>query len=227
VKKAWYCCTNINQQFNSPLLFSFLSAFLNSFKFPIFTKTSPPPMKRAALLLCFFCLTAPVLSAQAPWSLAFEFQAYPTGLIPGLRADYTFGQHHSLHARVGYNWVRHRDLGVQDDERGDGFGGTLGYRYYFREGFRGWFLGGRTGVWRNTMAWQDKDDSGTILSKGVSKIIVVQPTAEAGFLFPLGNSPWFVAPSAAFGVEVNVKTEGAQVGEGLIILLGVSVGRRL
>lgn len=159
-------------------------------------------------------------------SLAFEFQAYPTGLIPGLRFDYLFKSRHSLHLRAGYNRVRHGDLGVQDGERGDGFGGTLGYRYYFRKGWSGWFAGPRADIWRNQLDWQDKDDNGAVISSGISKIVVLQPTAEAGYLFLLGKSPWFVAPSLAFGVEINVKTEGAPMGEGTILLLGVCVGRR-
>ena len=182
-------------------------------------------MKRA-WLLSFFFVSALTLFAQSPWSLAFEFQAYPTGLIPGLRTDYHFNQHHSLHARLGYNWIRHGNNGVQDDERGGGFGGTLGYRYYFRENRSGWLLGGRTGLWRNTMDWQDKDEAGNILQQGTSKIIVLQPTAEAGYLFPLGSSSWFFTPSLAFGIEVNIKTEGAQVGEGWIVLFGFSLGKR-
>lgn len=185
----------------------------------------PLIMLRLSLLVLSLVFTLS-LHAQSRWSLAFEFQAYPTGLIPGLRADYHFKNHHSVHARAGYNWVRHRDLGIQDDERGDGFGGSLGYRYFFRENTKGgWFLGGRTDLWFNTLDWQDKDENGNIISTGTSKIVVLQPTALGGFQFLLGNKGWFVSPSAAFGVEINVKTEGAEVGEGLILLLGASVGK--
>lgn len=167
------------------------------------------------------------LSAQnSSSSIGFEFQAYPTGLIPGLRFDYNFASRHSVHLRGGYNRVRHRDLGVQDNEEGDGFGGTLGYRYYLRKGWAGWFAGARCDVWRNQLDWQDKDDNGVVTGSGTSKITVIQPTAEGGYLFLLGESPWFLAPSLAFGVEVNVKTEGAPMGEGTILLLGLCVGRR-
>jgi len=184
-------------------------------------------MKYTFLLLCLIGLFAPAVFAQSPWSLAFEFQAYPTGLIPGFRADYHIGQHQSFHVRAGYNRVRHGANGVQDDERGDGFGGTLGYRYYFLEGWTRWFLGARTDVWRTTLDWQEKDENGNIQSEGTSKLVVLQPTAEAGYRFSLGAGPWFIAPTAAFGVEINVKTEGAPTGEGLILLLGFSIGRNL
>lgn len=159
-------------------------------------------------------------------SIGIEFQAYPTGLIPGLRFDYNFASRHGVQLRAGYNWVRHRDLGVQDNEEGDGFGGTLGYRFYFRDGWTGWFAGARCDLWRNQLDWQDKDDNGVVTGSGTSKITVIQPTAEGGYLFTLGNGGWFLAPSLAFGVEVNVKTEGAPMGEGTILLVGVCVGKR-
>lgn len=178
----------------------------------------------ALAVLCFFASTA--LTAQSAHSLAFEFQAYPTGLIPGLRFEYGFQARHSLHVRAGYNWIRHGGNGVQDNEWGDGFGGTAGYRYYFRDGWSGWFLGARADAWRSRLHWEDQDANGAVVSDGISKILVMQPTAEAGYLFRLGKGEWFIAPAAAFGVEVNVKTEGAKVGEGTILLLGVSAGRR-
>lgn len=181
--------------------------------------------KLPALLLLWF-LAGGGLGAQSVSALAIEFQGYPTGLIPGLRFEYGFRARHSLHLRAGYNWIRHGSNGVQDNEWGDGWGGTAGYRYYFREGWSGWFLGARADVWRNRLHWEDKDAAGAVLTEGVSKITVFQPTAEGGYLFPLGSGKWFVTPSAAFGMEVNVKTEGAKVGEGAILLLGVSLGRR-
>lgn len=197
-------------------------------------------MKQPALtFLPVFLLTVHLglagLSAQTPavpapasqLGFAFEFQAYPTGLIPGVRADYFFGARHSLSARAGYNWVRHGDQGVQDNEWGDGFGGSLGYRYFFRVGWTNWFLGARSDVWANRMHWEDKDANGQVTGSGLSKIVVVQPTAEGGYLFPLGKNGWFIAPSVAFGVEINVKTTGADVGEGAIFLLGFSVGKFL
>ena len=178
----------------------------------------------------FFCLsllTASAVAAQSVHTLAFEFQAYPTGLIPGLTFEHGFGARHSLHARLGYNWIRHGDKGVQDKEWGDGLGGTLGYRYFFRPAWQGWFLGARADFWRSRLHWEDKDAAGAVINAGLSKISVIQPTAEAGYRFPLGaNGSWFLAPSAALGVEINVKTDGAKVGEGMILLLGISAGRQ-
>ncbi|MCB0625730.1 MAG: hypothetical protein KDC43_17875 [Saprospiraceae bacterium] len=160
------------------------------------------------------------------WDLSFEFQAYPTGLLPGIRLERGFDDHHALHLRAGYNWVRHRDLGEWDDERGGGFGGTLGYRFYLGEGRQNWFFGARSDLWFNQIDWQDLDDDGNLLAEGTSDIVVLQPTAEAGYLFTFGNDSWLFAPSLGFGLEINVQTEGEEVGQGAILLLGFTLGKR-
>lgn len=154
----------------------------------------------------------------------FEFQAYPTGLIPGIRLEKGFAGRHAAHLRLGYNWIRHGSLGKHDDERGDGYGFTLGYKYYFRPVFKGFFAGIRNDIWWNEMHWKNNPDAIDEVS-GTTHITVVQPTVEAGWLFPLGDS-WQLAPSLAFGYEVNVKTEGSPTGEGAILLAGIVLGKR-
>lgn len=185
-------------------------------------------MTKLLITACLFILCRPVISGQSrSFDLSFEFQAYPTGLIPGLRLEKGFADRHALHLRLGYNWIRHRDLGEHDDERGDGFGFTLGYKYHLQDDFEGWFLGLRDDTWFNTLDWEDYDAGGAVIAGGRSEIVVVQPTAEAGYTFVLGNGGWTFSPNVAFGFEINVKTEGADVGQGAILLLGVKVGPRL
>lgn len=175
--------------------------------------------------LCFtLALLAVFATSKAqdlPFDLHFEFQAYPAGLIPGLRAEQGFGGKNAAHLRLGLNLMDHRDLGKHDDETGTGWGFTLGYKRYFREGYRGPFVGARSDVWFNEMDWMDNDGPRT----GTTKITVLQPTAETGWLLPLGEKFHFT-PSVAFGYEVNVKTEGEPTGEGAIFLLGISLGYR-
>ncbi len=175
--------------------------------------------------LCLFFSTF-ARSQSGLFDLNFEFQAYPTGLIPGLRLEKGFADRHALHLRLGYNWIRHRDLGEHGDERGDGYGFTIGYKYYLREGFEGWFLGLRDDTWFNTIDWEDYAANGAVVANGTTDITVVQPTAEAGYTFLLGDGGWTFTPNVAFGFEINVKTEGSDVGQGAILLLGVKIGPR-
>ena len=158
-----------------------------------------------------------------PFDLVFEFQAYPTGLIPGLRFEKGFANKNALHLRAGYNWIRHGDAARHGDERGNGFGFTLGYKRYARPGFKGLFGGVRNDLWWNKINW--KDGQGSNETSGTTDILVVQPTVEAGWLLSLGPKIT-VSPSLAFGYEINVKTDGEPTGEGAIFLVGLGAGLR-
>ncbi len=175
-------------------------------------------------LLCSFAIQTSSYGQSKIFDLGFEFQAYPTGLIPGLRLETGFADQHALHLRLGYNVFDHQDYGVQDDETGDGYGFTFGYKYYFKPGFERWFLGIKNDLWWNAVEWKNTVSSNIEIA-GKTNITVVQPTLEAGFAMKVG-SDWFFSPSLAFGFEVNVKTDGEPTGEGPIILLGFTFGKR-
>lgn len=149
-------------------------------------------------------------------SVGVEFQAYPTGIIPGIRAELPLGEHSEANLRLGYQIIDHQDFGVQDDETGDGFGGTLGYRYYLKTDRDGFFGGIRADLWFNTIDWE------TAGTSGQSNITVLQPTLEAGYRFWLGDN-FSIAPALGFGLEWNIATDGAETGQGPIVLGGVSV----
>ena len=175
------------------------------------------------ILFCLFVLATTSLKSQsAPFDFALEFQAYPTGFIPGLRLEKGFSNKNTIHLRLAYNIVRHGDAGVHDEERGGGFGFTIGYRRYLKADFEKWFIAAKTDFWFNDIDWKDLETATT----GKSKITVFQPTAEFGYLMLLKSGNWFISPSLAAGVEVNIKTEGAETGQGLILLGGLSIGKR-
>lgn len=171
-----------------------------------------------------FCILLFPLLASAQTDLSFEFQAYPTGLIPGVRVEKNFSEKHAVHLRLGYQLINHRDLGVHESEKGNGFGFSLGYKRYFKAGHEGLFLGGRSDVWLNTLDWMDNIGAANEL-KGTTMITVVQPTLEGGYAFLLGDQ-FIFAPSLGFGFEVNVRTEGEPTGQGAILLAGFLLGMR-
>lgn len=156
-------------------------------------------------------------------SYGLEFQAYPTGLIPGIRLAKSFNPQDELNLRLGANLFDHQDFGVQEEERGWGLGGTLGYRRYLRAQTRAWFLGGRVDVWRSNNNW--RSGVGTVNeTSGTTQIVVLQPTIEAGYRFGLGSS-WIFSPGVGFGLEWNVISRGEDVGQGPILLVGFSFMR--
>lgn len=176
------------------------------------------------LFLYLLLLVLPICTIAQPLDLSFEFQAYPTGLIPGIQIEKGFGEKDALHLRLGYQYIRHGDFGVHEDERGDGYGFSLGYKHYLKENFTGWFWGLRNDLWWNTLDWKDNIGTSNEIG-GTTEIVVVQPTAMAGYLFELGETGFFT-PSIAFGFEVNVQTEGEETGQGAILLLGFEIGKR-
>lgn len=173
---------------------------------------------------CFLLFSFTLGAQSGPFDVTFEFQAYPTGLIPGIRFEKGFAEKNAISLRLGYQFIDHRDLGKNDDEWGNGYGFTVGYKRYFKENFRGLFAGIKNDVWWNEMEWKMNPETPDEFS-GVTDITVIQPTAEAGYLFEFGEG-WICSPTVAFGYEVNVKTEGRPTGEGAIFLLGFNLGRR-
>ena len=150
-----------------------------------------------------------------------ELQVYPTGIMPGVRFEYGDAAN-EWHLRVGANLFDHRDLGVQEEEIGGGGGFTIGYRRYFAGEPTKWFIGARNDIWFNRNNWRTNIDFPNETS-GTTNLVVVQPTAEAGYRFSLGDGGWSLAPALGFGFEVNVVSNGADVGQGAILLVGLSL----
>jgi len=169
------------------------------------------------ILLCF--TFSYFLNPSLGQDFGIEIQQYPTGFLFGVRGEVGLKAHHAIDFRLGYNSLDHRDLGVQENEEGGGFGGTIGYRYYFQPEHHKFFLGARTDLWFNSVDWINSTEFGN------TKITVLQPTAILGYLFLL-NEKFVLTPTAALGAEINIKTEGAEVGQGAILLWGINLAYR-
>lgn len=154
------------------------------------------------------------------WSVGPEIQVYPTGWMPGLRIQRGIDAYSFVSLRLGANIFDHRDLGAQEKETGSGFGFTLGYHRYFSRNIDHLILGIKNDVWWNRNDWENAPGSGKPIN-GTSDIVVIQPTAELGYLIGSKESNFNLVPTIAFGFEINVHTEGEPVGEGLILLLGL------
>lgn len=156
--------------------------------------------------------------------ISFELQAYPTGVIPGIRFEYAFNDQQAVHVRLGVQEIRHGDHGEHDDERGDGHGFSLGYKRYFKPGLTGASVSFRTDLWFNSLDWRD-DIGLTTERRGHTDVTVIQPTVEISWHHPLGTQ-FFITPSLGAGFEINIDTDGEDVGEGFIYLAGVLLGMR-
>ena len=179
---------------------------------------------RTILSTCLIFLLALSTEAQKATDLYFEFQAYPTGIIPGIKIERQVSAQSMVLLRLGYNAFDHRDLGVQDTETGGGFGFTLGYRRYFKDDLKGWHWSLKTDVWWNNVDWSNEGTNGSTVT-GETSITVLQPTLEFGYTVLRSNGLVF-GPTVAFGAEWNVRTDGEPTGEGPVLLVGIQVGKR-
>ncbi len=146
-----------------------------------------------------------------------EYQWQPKSQVFALHLAYNLQVHHSFQARLGYTKTNWLDKGRNDNEEGSGFGGSLGYRYYIGYIPKEFFMGVRADIWSMKVFWQ----RGTL--SGTSKVIAIQPALEMGYMFLL-NDQVFITPAVTCGSLKNVKVEGRVVGEGLMLLMGVSAG---
>jgi len=134
----------------------------------------------------------------------------------------------NLHFRIGYQIIDHRDLGVQADETGSGYGFSLGYKRFLNQSGT-WSLMLKNDFWINSIDWEDFEigmNGEDVAVSGTSDILVLQPTLQAEYNWAVSDH-LFISPSVAFGLEWNVKTEGRPTGEGPILLVGVSLSHSL
>lgn len=138
-----------------------------------------------------------------------SLQVYPAGVIAGVQViqpDFLLDE---SGLRLAMNLTDRRDWGEHDNE--DGGGGGVGV--FTREAISEEFLvGARLDLWSLGISWEEDDRRGT------SDILVLQPTAEV--IYRPSRLPKF-SFTAGLGAEINIDTDGEDVGEGFIGLLGV------
>lgn len=182
-------------------------------------------MIRIFVFALFFIPTS--LFAQSSFSV--EAQVYPAGIIPGIRFDYSLGNNSYLTSRIGYNLADRKDYGKNDNEEGDGLGFSIGYA---RTNFLATNLTAhlRADLWFMDIDWEQKgliicdfDTCPNAVATGTTEITVLQPTFGLEYNIAFSKN-LFLKPSFSFGYEINVKTKGREVGEGAILLGGLSFG---
>jgi hypothetical protein len=130
--------------------------------------------------------------------------------------------HHSLILQGGYNNVSSKNVSPTGQEKGSGWGGAIGYRYYTGIIPKRFYIGVRAGFWKMDIDWSNS------LIKGTSKLNIFQPAVETGYTF-LINEVFFITPSFMATQLIKLNTQGTEVqyGEGgLNLQPGISVGWR-
>ena len=172
-----------------------------------------------SLSIAFAAICVSCAQLQGPddaWAFGSEVQAYPAGVQVTGVAVRELSERDSLSVRAGYNATDRNDWGEHDEEDGGGPGLGVGFHRVLRpELDGGWLVGGRLDLWWLDVDWEE--DSG---SSGSTDVVVLQPTLEGGYRWALEGGA-SVALTLGLGAEVNVDTDGEDVGEGAILLFGV------
>jgi len=175
-----------------------------------------------AIMAGFSAICGYAQSSEGSWQIGFEGQVYPAGVIPGLRISHDLAERTELNFRIAMNIADRGDNGEHDQEEGEGPGFSFGARRFLADNHEKWFVGLRADVWFLEIDWQDTVNR---MASGTTDITVFQPTVEAGYRFG-DHKHWSFTPALALGYEINVKTDGEDVGEGAILLGGLSVTYR-
>ena len=176
-------------------------------------------MNKYLILLAALFISIFQVKSQNYTHLELETQWYPAGYEFMVSGEYGVTANDAFHLKLGYNLARRKNFSPYNDfENGGGIGATLGYRRYFTGNSNsGLYIGVRTDIWSLSIDWEDADATP---NAGTTKIVVLQPTGEIGYLYQFPESPIAIGLNAAAGWEVNIVTKGEEVGEGRMGLLG-------
>ena len=129
--------------------------------------------------------------------------------------------HHSLILSAGIKTAYRPITGTHNNEKGRGWGGALGYRYYFSVLPKGLYLGIRGEIWNMNMYRTAN------LTDETTKVLIFQPNVEIGHTF-LINDLFFVTTYLSGGQQITISSGGDKFnyGRGFVPSAGISAGWR-
>lgn len=168
-----------------------------------------------------------ITSTVSKFQVGAEVQWYPAGWLIGPVANYFIAPKHVINFRAAINIAdRHNWSGLNDDERGIGYGGSFGYRFLLNPSKSSLFFGTRVDLFNTKIKW--KNDIGTPLqTSGSTTTLVLQPSVETGYWIKPKRSKWNLLFAGGIGEEINIKTKGKEVGQGGMWLLSFSLLRSI
>ena len=142
---------------------------------------------------------------------------------PGINLQMAFNAkiHHSIIASVGYKQALRSIPNTNNSEKGKGFGGSVGYRYYFKVLPKGIYLGVRAHIWSLNM-YKSANVTGP-----KSNLIIGQPAAEFGYT-ALINDLAFITfyYSAGSQFQISAADDSYGYGKSTVSSIGISGGIR-
>jgi len=147
-------------------------------------------------------------------------QVYPSGIISTINYEYHLTKNTSIQHRLGVNIIDRQDYSTKnDEEKGFGLGGSMGYRFHFLKTKGEFIIGVNTDIWNTWIDWKNNINQ-TTQTSGNTYTLVLQPWLEAGYFIKLKNTSK-IGLTAGFGREINVITNGKDVAQDWIGSLSV------
>ena len=174
------------------------------------------------LVLCYFAIFSLSVFAQTKSDssskkieFGTEIQLYPVGYITTITSNIFTKENLAIRLRIGGNFADREDFsGRNDDEKAEGFGGSVGLIKYFPYRRGNFIAGAHLDGWNMWTDWKDGVNTANP-TKGTTYNFVLQPWVNGGYLYDVSKK-LNVGLTAGFGREINVITSGEKVGEGWI-----------
>ena len=183
--------------------------------------------KRTTLLLCSFVLLSSLRAQDIGFrttDIGGEYQHYDRGSIYNLHVAFNAKLNHSILVRLGYNQVSRYQV---DDhtEFGNGWGGGIGYRYYFKPFPYKLFIGARVDIWSMKIHMDFSPANGPAYFP--QNTAIVHPALETGYTFVI-NDMVFFTPNISAGFHTDFgQLKTVRYGNGFVTTFGASAGIRL
>jgi hypothetical protein len=139
----------------------------------------------------------------------------------GIQLAMNLEEHHSFILSGAFKTAWHPIPNSHNNEKGRGWGGGLGYRYYFSVLPKRVFLGVRGEIWSMGMYRTANTTAETV------QVMIFQPNVELGYT-GLINDMVFITPYISAGKQLTLSSEGDTFlyGNGFVTSFGLSVGWR-
>jgi hypothetical protein len=188
----------------------------------LYVKSSP--MKKFLLIaLVSVCLNKYAQSQDYGYrttDIGAEYQWTENSPALNLQFALNATTHHSFVGSVGIKTAFQPIEGSHDNEKGKGWGGSVGYRYYFSVLPKGFYVGARAHFWSLNM-YHTADN----LSPKTS-VTIAQPSGEIGYTSVI-NDLFFITTYISAGQKVTVSGEQTfAYGKGFVASAGIAMGWR-
>jgi hypothetical protein len=144
------------------------------------------------------------------------------GMELNLQVAFNSEERHSFLVHLGYKRMDQGKTSLHTSEVGNGWGGSVGYRYHFSVVPKRFFIWARAGFWNMNVAWSVPE------MEGSTRVLFIQPAVETGYTV-LINDYFYITPHIAASYLHALSSNGQKVNlsdGGFVPTAGITMGWR-